>query len=169
MKTVIVGVADCQISSDPDVMLATYALGSCIAVSIYDRGAQIGGLLHFMLPASPGEAAKAAANPFMFADTGLKLLFQKVGEAGAQQQRALVCLAGGAQMMDPSGLFNIGKRNHTAARTLLWKTGLMVHAEAVGGKVSRSVGLEIATGRFWVRESGLIEREIYPASKSGGG
>jgi len=148
-------------------MLATYALGSCIAVSAYDPETRIGGLLHFMLPASAEDAAKAAANPFMFADTGLKTLFARIAEAGGRQDRSHICLAGGAQLMDHKGVFNIGKRNHTAARTLLWRTGLMVQAEAVGGTVSRTVGLEIASGRFWVREGALAEREIYRASKTG--
>ena len=50
---VVVGVADCQVTNDVSNVLITYALGSCIAVSIYDPVARVGGLLHFMLPEAP--------------------------------------------------------------------------------------------------------------------
>ncbi len=49
----------------------TYALGSCIAVAMHDPVAKVAGLLHYMLPESAIDAAKAQQNPFMFADTGI--------------------------------------------------------------------------------------------------
>ena len=54
---VVVGVADCHVTSDPANVLVTYALGSCIAVAIYDPVARVGGLLHFMLPEGAGRRA----------------------------------------------------------------------------------------------------------------
>ena len=49
---VAVGVGDCRVSNDPECVLVTYALGSCIAVLIHDPTAGVGGLLHFALPDS---------------------------------------------------------------------------------------------------------------------
>ena len=49
---VVIGVADCHVTGDPSNVLVTYALGSCVGVSIYDPVARMGGLLHFMLPDS---------------------------------------------------------------------------------------------------------------------
>jgi len=63
MSLVIVGVGDCRVSNDPESMLVTYALGSCIAVMIHDSIAGVGGLLHFMLPESSLDRAKAEKNP----------------------------------------------------------------------------------------------------------
>ena len=161
MRTVVVGVAECKASNDAETMLVTYALGSCVAVSLYDPVARIGGLLHLMLPANSSTRPGGRLNPFMFADTGLPLLFQRTCELGADRRRLVVCLAGGAQIMDENGVFNIGKRNQAAVRNYLWKAGLFVSAEATGGQVSRTAGLELASGRFWVREQGLKERELY--------
>ena len=48
----VVGVGDCCVSGDPDAVLVTYALGSCIAVVIHDPVSKVGGLLHYMLPES---------------------------------------------------------------------------------------------------------------------
>ena len=49
---IVVGVADLAVTDDPTTSLITYALGSCIGVTIYDPAARVGGMLHFMLPSS---------------------------------------------------------------------------------------------------------------------
>ncbi len=78
----------------------------------------------------------------------------------------VVRLTGGAQVLDSQGVFQIGKRNYLAARKILWKAGILIAAEAVGGEVSRTMRLEVGTGRMWVREGGGIERELARASRA---
>jgi len=163
-----VGIGDCKVSNAAESVLATYALGSCIAVAIHDPVAAVGGLLHFMLPESSLNPDKASQNPFMFADTGIPLLFHAAYGLGAEKRRLVVRAAGGAQVMDENGVFNIGKRNHLALRKILWKAGVMIHGEEIGGTTSRTVRLEVATGRLLVRGPGTAEREI-PGSANGKG
>jgi chemotaxis protein CheD len=160
MSHLIVGVGDCRISNDPEITLVTYALGSCIAVMIHDPVAQVGGLLHFMLPESGMDRAKAQQNPFLFADTGIPLLLHGAYELGAEKRRLVVAIAGGAQIMDPQGVFNIGKRNYLAVRKILWKAGVMLHAEDVGEMVSRTVRVEVSSGRMLLRGAGEPEQEL---------
>ncbi len=155
-----VGVGDCKVSNTAESVLATYALGSCIAVAIYDPVANVGGLLHFMLPESSLNPNKASQNPAMFADTGIPMLFHAAYGLGAEKRRLVVRAAGGAQVMDEYGVFNIGKRNHLALRKIMWKAGVMIQGEEVGGTTPRTVRLEVSTGRFWIRESGLADREM---------
>ncbi|HLY18968.1 MAG TPA: chemotaxis protein CheD [Bryobacteraceae bacterium] len=160
MDSIVVGMADCQVSSSRDQVLVTYALGSCIAVTIHDPVAGVGGLLHYMLPESAISPAKAGENPYMFADTGIPLLFHRAYECGAQKRRLVVRVAGGAQVMDREGVFNIGKRNYLALRKILWKAGVLLQGEHVGGNLSRTVRLEVGSGRFWLREPGSVEQEL---------
>ena len=160
MNTVVIGIGDCQVAKDPNSTLVTYALGSCIAVMIHDPVAGVGGLLHFMLPESSLDPAKAERNPCMFADTGIPLLFRSAYQLGADKKRLRVTVAGGAQMMDTQGTFNIGKRNCLAMRKILWKAGVLVEAEYLGGVVSRTVRLEVRTGKIMLRESGQAEQEL---------
>lgn len=171
MNSVVVGVADCRISADRESVVVTYALGSCIAVIIHDPVAGVGGLLHYMLPESSLDRQKAQQNPYMFADTGIPKLFHAAYEMGADKRRLTVMVTGGAQVMDAAGVFNIGKRNHLAVRKILWKAGVMVHAEEVGGSQSRTVRLEISTGRVLIRGAGEDERVLAssPQSKKGVG
>lgn len=154
-----VGISDCVVSSDPDVMLTTHALGSCIAVVIYDPVALVGGLLHYMLPDSSMDPAKALQRPFMFADTGIPLLFHSAYRAGAVKERIKITALGGAQALQTGDTFNIGKRNHMVMRKILWKAGLMAHHEDVGGTAPRTARLEIGTGRVLV-SFGREQREI---------
>ena len=123
MHPVVVGIADCQLSDDPDSVLVTYALGSCIAVVIYDPVVRVAGMLHLMLPDSTIEGLDAGRRPHMFADTGIPWLFRRAYAMGADKKRLQVRLAGGAQVMDDHGVFDIGKRNYTATRKILWKVG----------------------------------------------
>ena len=158
---VIIGVADCHVTSDPASVLITYALGSCVGVAIYDPVVQVGGLLHFMLPEAPPDAAQAGKNPYMFADSGIPMMFREAYEKGAQKRRLRVRVAGGAQIMDHNGVFNIGQRNCVAMRKIFWKAGVMVHAEETGGKSARTMRFEVASGRIFLRSPDThAEREI---------
>jgi len=151
---IIVGVSDMKVSNDPDSVLITYSLGSCIGISIYDSLAKVGGLLHFMLPESKLDEGKARKNPFMFADTGIPALFRAAYELGAVKKRMKVIVVGGAQVLDQKGFFNIGKRNHMAVRKLFWKNRIMIDFEEVGGNVNRTIKLKIKDGEACVKTSG---------------
>lgn len=167
MKAITVGIADCQVSKDPDAALVTHALGSCVAVVIHDSQAGVGGLLHLMLPESSIDAVKAQKQPFMFADTGIPQLFHMAYALGAEKRRVSVRLIGGAQVMDPNGIFNIGKRNHLACRKILWKAGVMVHGEVVGGTISRTVRLMVRSGQLlWNTGAGELQELHAGAGKA---
>ncbi len=165
---VIVDIADFAVTNNQNATLATYSLGSCLGISIYDPVVRAGGLLHVMLPDSTIDPTKAAAQPAMFMDTGLPALFRSAYEFQAQKYRLIICVAGGAQIMDSSGFFNIGKRNYEALSKVFQAHGLRIHAEQVGGLVSRSMYLKLATGEVRLRVSGQ-EREfvLYPGTKAG--
>ncbi|HBY63355.1 MAG TPA: chemotaxis protein CheD [Solibacterales bacterium] len=160
MPLAVVGMADCGWSADPSAVLITYALGSCIGVTVYDPVARVGGMLHYMLPESSIDTAKAAKNPFMFADTGLPLLFRRTLEMGAQKHRLVVRIAGGSQVLDPNGVFSIGKRNYAALRKILWKAGVLVQSEDVGGSGSRTLRMELVSGRCSIRTGTGEEKEL---------
>ncbi len=164
MRSLIVGIADCQVSADPEGVLVTYALGSCIAVAIHDPIARVGGMLHYMLPESSIDSGKAKERPFMFADTGIPMLFRRAYELGADKKRIVVRVAGGAQVMNDKGVFDIGRRNYLALRKILWKAGVLIHGEEVGGNNSRTVRLEVSSGTMWLRGGASPEEREFRTS-----
>ncbi|MCC6233722.1 MAG: chemotaxis protein CheD [Verrucomicrobiales bacterium] len=157
---VIVGIADLAVTNNRSATLTTYSLGSCLAVAIYDPVIRCGGLLHAMLPDSSIDPVKAAKQPGMFIETGVAALFRAAYQFGAEKMRMRIAVAGGGQIMDNSGFFNIGKRNYEALMALFQKHGLRVAAEQVGGLVNRTVYLNVASGEVRLKVSGQASETV---------
>lgn len=152
---VVIDISDAKVSDNPADVLVTYSLGSCIGVCLYDPATHIGGMLHYQLPTSTMEPARAQEKPFMFADTGMKLLVDKLLSMGVNKKRMQVRLAGGATMSTGPQGFDIGKRNYLAIRKILWSNGMIIDAEDVGGNWARNLYLDMADGTVAVRSNGL--------------
>src|SRR5258708_588456 len=93
---IVVGVGDCQVATLPAAWLATYALGSCVAIIAWDWRAKVGGLLHALLPDSSIDRARAAFDPSRYVDTGIFELLQRMEEQGCSKRRLRCSVAGGA-------------------------------------------------------------------------
>ncbi|OKY76281.1 MAG: chemotaxis protein CheD [Desulfobulbaceae bacterium DB1] len=157
---VIVGISDMKVSNNAKETLITYSLGSCIGLVIWDPAVKVGGLLHYMLPESKLDRERARKNPYMFADTGIPCLFKEAYLLGAIKSRLVVKVVGGAQILDPTGLFSIGKRNYLLLRQLFKKNNISIAKEDIGGSVNRTVSLEIGSGRVLLKVSGRGEFEL---------
>jgi chemotaxis protein CheD len=151
----IIGIAEMAVSRDPEALLVTYALGSCIGVALFDPVARVGGLLHAMLPTSSLDRERALKNPERFVDTGVPALFKACYRLGAEKHRIVVKVAGGARMVGTNGRdsFQTGKRNVLMFKKLLWKNGVLLKGEDTGDSLSRTVTLDLATGEFLVKTS----------------
>ncbi|MBF0377592.1 MAG: chemotaxis protein CheD [Desulfamplus sp.] len=157
---IIVGVSDMKVSNDPSSDIITYSLGSCIGLVVFDPVVKVGGILHYMLPESSLDREKAERNPYMFADSGIPLLFKESYKYNAVKKRMKVYVFGGSQILDQKGFFNIGKRNYMALKKLLFKNNVLINYEDVGGNVNRTVRLEIKSGDIFVKTSGSNEVKI---------
>ncbi len=160
MADLIVGISDLKVSNNPGDILVTFALGSCIAVAIYDPLVKVGGLLHYMLPDSTLDLKKAQDQPGMFADTGVPLLFKSCYRLGAEKKRMVVKVAGGASILDDTNFFRIGQKNITALRKIFWKNNVMIEAEDTGANYNRTVRLDLSTGKFLVKSSMGMMKEL---------
>lgn len=154
-KTLVVGVADMVASNDPSAELITHSLGSCLGLTVYDPVNKIGGLLHVMLPDSRIDAAKAERSPFMFVTTGVPRLFHAVYNLGADRRRIIVKSAGGSQLLDERGVFNIGQRNYQSLGELLSRNGHVLQAWDIGGNSSRTLRFDLATGKVTIKCPGV--------------
>ena len=107
-----IGISDMRISSEPDDVLITYSLGSCVGVTIYDPEIGVGAMIHCMLPLSKIDTEKSRKNPYMFVDSGLSAMLQALFDLGAVRKRMIAKLAGASSILDTHGTFKIGKRNY---------------------------------------------------------
>jgi chemotaxis protein CheD len=155
----VVGISELAISADPAETLVTYSLGSCVGLVLHDPVAGVGGMLHSMMPASRANPEKAAEIPAMYTDTGAQLLIQSLFDLGATRTNLVAKVVGAASQVDRENLFRIGERNHAVVRKVLWKNAILIAAEEVGGSASRTVYLEVGTGRTIVKSEGAV-REL---------
>jgi chemotaxis protein CheD len=147
---VVVDLADMKTTNNPGGRLVTHDLGSCVAMAIFDPDARLGGLLRYMLPDSAINREKALLNPFFFADTGIPLLFRRLYKLGGEKGRIICKLAGASNIMGGENVFDIGSRNHLAARDILSKNNMPIHGEYVGEHEVLSLTLFMDTGRVMV-------------------
>ncbi len=157
MEVVYVGVGEYATSKKPGDVVKTLALGSCVAVIALDPRTRVVGLLHVALPDSSINKKRALERPGMFADTGTEILLESMKKHGYDGSRLTIKLAGGASIMDPNNTFNIGKRNILSVKKALWRVKLGAISEHVGGNISRSVSVDVNSGKVMVSSPGRGE------------
>lgn len=155
-KQLTVGIADMKFARQEGVLI-TYALGSCVGISLYDPMIKLGALVHIMLPEICG---MGDSNIFKYADTGLAETFRKMEIMGARKPRLVAKIAGGAKMFELQGkstLGNIGARNIVSVKQILYSEGIRLTASDVGENYARTMSFDVATGKVKIRTYGRPE------------
>ncbi len=158
----LVGIAQLAISDAPGHVLVAPNLGSCLGIAAYDPKKRVGGLIHCLLPFSQSNKEKAEAEPYTYVDTGVVLLLSELIKRGCSKSDLIIVVAGGSNINDENNVFEIGKKNYTILRKILWKNNLLIKAEHVGDKISRTLSLYIENGDVWLRAAGQ-ETRLYEA------
>jgi chemotaxis protein CheD len=158
---VVVGIGEFAVASRPDDVIVTHALGSCIAVCVWDPKTRVSGLLHFLLPDSKINPDRAQGQPATFADTGIPLFLSVFAQRDGAVKRSTVTLIGGARIGAPGGCGpDVGRRNTIAARDVLWRSGALINKEIVGGTAPRTVSLAAPDGRLRISSGAQVVTEI---------
>jgi len=149
MKVIMLGIGDFGSTKASGELLKTMALGSCVALIIMDPVSRMIGMDHIALPDSKINKKKAEQTPGYFADTGIAALISEMKKKGMKGSGAklIVKMVGGAKVMDANNTFNIGKRNIMAIKKVLWKYGMGIRSEDVGGTISRTVSVDSDKGK----------------------
>ena len=145
-QRVVVGVGDVAVSNNTNVVISTFALGSCVGIVVYDGTPKVGGLIHIMLPDSSLSPDKAQKQPAMFADTGIPLMFRNLMGLKAERRRMKAFVAGGASVISGSDMFKIGERNIAAVKKIINTLGITVVKADLGGVNNRTVHLNVGSG-----------------------
>ncbi|BCJ56208.1 putative chemoreceptor glutamine deamidase CheD [Actinoplanes sp. NBRC 14428] len=127
-------------------------LGSCVAITLWHPGRLIGGMCHYLLPSRPGRDRSRHLDG-RYADDAVALFHHEVRRHGTHPDEYVVKVFGGAdQFPDISGpLGGVAGRNAAVGLELLRYHGFRVSACEVGGRGSRRIVLELATGHVWLR------------------
>ncbi len=160
-----IGIGELHATDLHDIEMVAYGLGSCVGVVVYDEAARAGGMAHVLLPArswgcEPPDVPDGLAR---YADTGIRELLHRVTGLGASRRRLVAKIAGGARMFQVPGdmdTLDIGARNAEAVRVALSETGVPIVAQDVGGTVGRTMRYLVGPGKVYVREPGMMEKEL---------
>lgn len=156
-KVLMLGVGDLGVSSEPLSIVRTLALGSCVAVIFLDPATKTVGMAHVALSHSSIHPERSKSQPGYFADTGIPALIKRMIKEGASNnyRRWIVKLVGGANVADPSNIFNIGKKNTLAIKKVLWGYRMGAKAVDLGKNISRSVSVDVERGEVVITSPGL--------------
>lgn len=155
-----VGMADLKVCVSPD-SVTTLGLGSCVGIALRDPITKIGGLAHIMLPDST--TIRNNSNVPKFADTGIEELVRQMTLRGANRNRLVAKIAGGAQMFgfgSASETVRVGERNVEATKKKLAQMKIPILAEDTGKNFGRTVIFYPETGDFVIRAVGKQEYKI---------
>jgi chemotaxis protein CheD len=154
-----VGMGEIKVTESPNIISAV-GLGSCIAVTLYDKFTKIGGLAHVVLPSI--KEANDSSNPIRFADVAIGVMITDMKRLGANIQFMSAKIFGGANMF-PDIIFShspmdVGKRNIEAVRKELKKHNISIVASEVGDHIGRTVIFNISDGSVVVKTARFESR-----------
>jgi chemotaxis protein CheD len=132
------------------------ALGSCIALVLYDNVDIVGGMAHVMFPST--DHYLVGEDPLKYADEAVPYLLKLMVDVGANRYGLHARLVGGA-MITPDTM-NIGEMVEKSVEEILKKHNIEVVARRIGGNVSRTATLDVDTGTLWYSENSGIEHVL---------
>jgi len=121
-------------------------LGTCVGVTLVDRKAGVGGLLHILLPEPTG--TDIPFGPAVYATTGLPKFVGKLKEAGARISELRGCIGGGGlvgEVQDQDLWLDIGGRTAEKVEDILRENGITLEQVETGGYYSCKMALNLDT------------------------
>lgn len=145
---IIIGIGEYGISNNPDDVLKTFALASCVAVTFYCKTKKVAGMIHIALPSS---SDNHIIKPSYYATIGIPLIVGELTKKyGCFKNEILAQLFGGANSINQNDFFNIGEKNVNAVKYILNELGIRIEKINVGGFVSRSIQMDVLSGNILV-------------------
>lgn len=132
------------VASQPTAI--TTVLGSCVAVCLFDPGARVGGMNHFLLPLH----VERERSP-RFGNVAVPQLVEALLAAGARRGELKAKVFGGSSVLHAFRHRNLGDENASLALRLLGEAGVEVVEQDLGGQRGRKLIFHTDDGTAWVR------------------
>lgn len=133
-------------------------VGSCVAVCLWDAGAHIGGLNHYLL-ARPGPLDTPDPR---YGSVATPLLIERLRRAGAAPARMQAAVVGGGHPIQSLKDTRIGEENIAVALEVLAGHGIPVVRQETGGAYGRKLLFHTGTGELVVRSLKGTDRTKRP-------
>lgn len=147
-----------------DNMMLTTVLGSCVAACIRDPIAGVGGMNHFMLPATDDGVHNAAMSSMRYGNYAMEVLLNALYERGARRERLEVKVFGGGRVLADMVSTRVGEANADFVLNYLHARQIQVKAQDLKDVHPRHVQYFPLNGQARVRrfrkpDKTLVQRE----------
>ena len=148
--------------------LVVTVLGSCLAVTMFNRRLGVGAICHGFLPQCGKKEShgKTCNERFKYVDCSIQRMLENMREYEIKNSEIIVKLFGGADMFDTkeNGLktSTVGKQNIATALEFLKREGLKVAASDVAGSFGRKIYFHTDTGEILLQRIKKLDKEINP-------
>ncbi len=117
-------------------------LGSCVSIVLWSGERRLGGMCHFVLPATSALTFDAR-----YGDAALKLMLRRFHAEGIATGNCVAKIYGGGKMFEfCEAMGDIGAKNIEAAQSMLAAAGINVIERDVGGFVFRKIRFDVMSG-----------------------
>ncbi len=144
-------------ASKESVIIQT-ALGSCVAVCLYDPLKQIGGMNHILLPGKPD--LKQFDSAARYGVNAMEQLINRIMAIGGNRFQLIAKVFGGAHLFPAISIENgVGKKNVSFVVEFLQMEKIRIISSDIGGHESRKIFFHTDTGDVFVKR---ISSTFYP-------
>ena len=159
-NTIEVRMGDMQIASAPK-RLVTWALGSCLGITLYNSARKLGAMAHPMLPDI--DKARMKSNPHRYVNSVIRKMVEDLEKLGITKNNLTAKLFGGAHMFSfitADSILNVGEKNIAMAKAVFEESAVKIVAEEVGGTFGRTIELNLENGKVLVDTISWGRKEI---------
>lgn len=140
MSRVTLRPGELHVSKNPELVISTL-LGSCVSACLYDAGAGVFGMNHFLLASrSFRQETTFTTEAGRYGVNAMELLINGLLKNGAQRNRLQAKVFGGANVLHHAGgQFAIGELNARFVTDFLRQESIPVVASDLGGQKGRQL------------------------------
>ena len=145
------------LNTEPSII--STAIGSCVAVSLWDCRKKYGGVAHYLYPFTDSRD-KATA---MYGNVAISYLIRTFLNEGADRKNIKAQIFGGASLQHLAECSEVAKENLRIARRVLGRFKISIISEDVGGDLGRKLVYNTSTNEAIVYKAKKLRRsDWYP-------
>jgi chemotaxis protein CheD len=147
-----------------DSILRSSAIGSCIAIAVYNSKKPVGILAHIMLPGKSPLTNSVQKNKY--AENAIDEIIETMNRLGVKNNEFEVCLVGAANVLEDKA-DTICVSNIKSVVDLLKEKNIKINVKALGGVQRRTISFDVGKGRVFFSEGNGIEKLLWSAIADG--
>ncbi len=134
-------IGEMKITGDKKILVAR-ALGSCVAVAIYDGENEIAGMAHVLLGKGKKQRKGKTA---LYADKAIDRMVKEIRKSGGKRKNLEAKIAGGASMFSSQSNGDVGRKNVEAVIKELKDRDIPITGKDIGGTHARNVRFKVGS------------------------